>query len=273
MTRDAASQDASATKPATDHVTRDAFLGGAIHVLQPKAGYRAGLDAVLLAAACPVGAGVGGSVGGDSVLDCGAGVGTAALCIAARVPSARLTLVEREPELAALARDNIAANGCAARATVIAADLTGRLAQSPELAGLTESFDHVIANPPYYENQRGTLADDPQRAAAHAMPAGGLEAWARFMAAMAKPRGTVTLVHRADALADVLGVLDGRFGALKIRPVHARATEPATRILVHGIKGSRAPLVLLPALVLYDAGGGTRAEVEAMLRGGAALEW
>ena len=111
MTGDAANQDASATKPAADHVTRDAFLGGAIYVLQPKAGYRAGLDAVLLAAACPVGPGFSSGVGGESVLDCGAGVGTAALCIAARVPSARLTLVEREPELVALARDNISANG------------------------------------------------------------------------------------------------------------------------------------------------------------------
>jgi tRNA1(Val) A37 N6-methylase TrmN6 len=143
----------------------------------------------------------------------------------------------------------------------------------PEFAGLTETFDHVIANPPYYDSQRGTLADDPQRAAAHAMPDGELESWARFMAAMAKPRGTLTMVHRADALGEILRVLDSRFGGLKIRPVHARETEPATRILVHGIKGSRAPLLLLPALVLYDAGGGTRGEVEAVLRGGGGLRW
>jgi tRNA1(Val) A37 N6-methylase TrmN6 len=248
--------------------TRDAFLGGAIHLLQPKSGYRAGLDAVLLAAACPA-----DRAASDTTLDCGAGVGTVGLCVAVRVPAVRVTLVERDSDLAALARQNVIANGLADRVDVVCADLTDRLARTPDLAARAATFDHVLANPPYYATAKGTLADDPARAAAHAMPEGHLEAWARFMAAMAAPHGTMTMVHRADALGEILSVLESRFGALKIRAIHARDGEPATRVLVHGTKGSRAPLQLMPPLVLYDQAGRTQPDVEAILRGGAALPW
>jgi tRNA1(Val) A37 N6-methylase TrmN6 len=244
----------------------DAFLGGALRILQPQDGYRAGLDAVLLAAAAPVQEGRG-----QHVLDVGAGVGVVGLAVARRVADAAITLVERDPELAALAQANIARNALAERVRVVEADVTGPLHQIEALASLAESFDHVLANPPFHTEGRGTAAGDALKAAGHAMPDGGLDRWVRMMAAMARPGGTATLIHRAEALGHILAALAGRFGGTLVLPLHPRAGEPASRVLVQGIKGSRAPLCLLPGLVLHNATEGFRPEVEAILRHGAAL--
>lgn len=247
-------------------MTDDAFLGGALRILQPKEGYRAGLDAVLLAAAAPIETGRS-----ERVLDVGAGVGVVGLAVARRVADAQVTLVERDPELAACARANIERNGLGARVRVIEADVARPLGEIAELSATAQSFDHVLANPPYHVEGRGTAAGDPAKAAAHAMPGGGLERWLRFMAAIARPGGTAGLIHRADALGEILAACAGRFGGLAVLPLHAKEGEPAGRILVQGVKGSRAPLALLPGLVLHGADGKFQPEVEAVLRAGAAL--
>jgi tRNA1(Val) A37 N6-methylase TrmN6 len=256
----------TAARTAADlETTDDAFLGGRLRLLQPKAGYRAGLDAVLLAAAVPAaGAGI-------RVLDAGAGVGVAGLAVAARIADARVVLVELVPRLAALARENVARNGLSDRVRVIEADLTAPAA-SLAVQGLEpQSFDHVLANPPYVEEGRGSSPADLVKAGAQMMAAGGLKRWVRFLAHMAAPDGTVTLIHRAEALGEVLASLDTRFGALDILPIHPRTGEPAHRVLVGGRKGSRAPLRLLPGLVLHGDGHAFLPAVETILRDGAPL--
>jgi tRNA1(Val) A37 N6-methylase TrmN6 len=195
------------------------------------------------------------------------------LCIAWRLPATDVTLVEQQGVLVDMARRNVAANGFAERMRVVQGDITDRLSKLTELAGETEAFDHVVANPPYYDIANGTLAQDASRASAHAMAATGLDAWTRFMAAMARPKGTVTLVHRAAALPDILSAIGLRFGAIRLMSIHARAHEPASRILVRGTKGSRAPLEIAPPLVLYDSDGRTMPNADAILRRGAPLGW
>ncbi|KAB2915305.1 MAG: methyltransferase [Hyphomicrobiaceae bacterium] len=248
-------------------MTEDAFLGGALRILQPKEGYRAGVDAVLLAAALPA-----PGAGTIRVLDIGAGVGVVGLAVARRIPGALVTLVERDAVTAQLARANCERNGLSERVRVIEADLSRPLAELAALNAETETFDCVLANPPYHSEGRGTAAGDATKAAANAMPEGSLARWARFMAAMARPRGAAIVIHKAEALAEVLRALDGRFGALKVLAVHARPTTAATRVLVSGIKSSRGPLQVLPALTLHDAEGGFRPDIEAILRRGAALD-
>lgn len=243
--------------PAADDVTDDAFLGGRLAILQPSRGYRAGVDAVLLAAACQADAGV-------RVLDAGAGVGVVGLCVARRCPTASVTLLEREPVYAHLARENVARNGLLARVTVVEADVT-------DPAGLSGEFAHVLANPPYQATGQGRRPPDDLKAAAHEMPAGALDAWARAFARLAAPGGTVTVIHRAEALADLLSVLDGRFGELLVRPIHPRAEAPAVRVLVRGVKGSRGRLSIAPPLVLHDRDGAFLPDVAAVLREGAPL--
>jgi tRNA1(Val) A37 N6-methylase TrmN6 len=251
--------------PAAGAATEDAFLGGALRVLQPEDGYRAGLDAVLLAAALR-------ADGAARVLDIGAGVGVVGLAAARRLPDIEVTLVERDPHLAALARANVARNGLDARVRVAIADVTRPLRELPELTGLADTFHHALANPPYHLEGHGTLAAGPRKAAANAMPAGALERWLRFAAAMLRPGGTLTLIHRPEALEALLAALAGRFGGLVLLPLHPRDGEPASRLLVRAMKGSRAPLRLRPGLVLHGADGRFRPQIEAILRHGAALD-
>jgi tRNA1(Val) A37 N6-methylase TrmN6 len=207
------------------------------------------------------------------VLDVGAGVGIVGLCVASRLPGVRVTMVERDAGLADLAGRNVARNGFGDRARVILADVAQPLADCPELAGAAESFDHVLANPPFFVQGRGTAAPDPVKAGANAMPEGSLDRWLRFMAAMARPGGRIGLIHRADALADVLGALAGRFGGAVIVPLHSRTGEAAARVLVHAVKGSRAPLQLCPGLVLHGPGNDFLPDIAAVLRDGAPLRW
>jgi tRNA1(Val) A37 N6-methylase TrmN6 len=245
--------------------TTDAFLGGALKLVQPRHGYRAGIDAVLLAAAAP-------STPSSLTIDCGSGIGTAGLCLARRVDGARVILVERSQAFAGLARQNIIDNDLTPRVHVVEADLTAPLSHAPELAAMAGSADHAIANPPYHETSRGTRSTHELRDAANAMPLAELDTWARFMAAMLRPGGTTTLIHRADTLSAVLNALAPRFGALMIVPLYPRPDEAATRVIVHGTKGSRAPLTLRAGLILHtDHGSAYTPAIEAVLRRGAAL--
>jgi tRNA1(Val) A37 N6-methylase TrmN6 len=258
----------SDTPTLSPRLTDDAFLGGALSILQPASGYRAGLDAVLLAAAARA-----AIEGRARVLDAGSGVGVVGLAIAARVADANVTLVELDPVLADLARRNAERNGLDGRVRVIIADVTegGRVLHEAETAsGLAPaSFEHVVTNPPFYEAGSGTPPRLKTKAAAHQMREGALDRWMAFLATAAASDGKLTLIHRADALAAVLSALDGRFGCIRVLPVHPRAGASANRILVTAIKGSRA--ALRAGLVLQDAEGRYLPAVEAVLRHGEPL--
>ena len=257
--------DAAARKaPPSQAVSDDAFLDGRLRILQPATGYRAGIDGVLLAATAEAEA-------GTRVLDVGAGVGVVGLCVAHRLQDAGITMVERDGKLAALARRNVERNGFAARVRVIEADILRPLGEAPELAAAAESFDQVLANPPFHVEGRGTAAGDAVKAGANAMPAGALERWVRFMAAMARPGGRITLIHRAEALPEVLSALAGRFGGVVVVPLHPREGEPAVRVLVRAVKGSRAPLELQPGCLLHNADNSFRPRIAAALRDGVGL--
>jgi len=243
----------------------DDFLGGRIVVIQPRRGHRAGSDAVFLAASVPARA-------VERVLDVGAGMGVAGLCLLARVPGIEVTAVEIDAGLCALAAKNAARNGFAESFTVINADVTSP-GKTLKAAGLErESYDHLIANPPFHAEGAVRPAPDGARAAAHVMGGEGLAAWVRFFAAMAAPNALLTLIHRPDCLGELLELLDGRFGGIAVFPLYPKRGEPATRIIVQAKKGSRAGLTLLPGLVLHEEDGRYTEEAEAVLRGGEALD-
>lgn len=250
-------------------ITDDSFLGGNVFITQPMRGYRAGLDAVLLAAAAPVPPHVT-----SEILDAGSGVGTVGLCIARRCPAARVTLLERERPLADLARGNIARNDLGARVHVVEADLSqgGSLAQGharhPDLH--PAMFDHVVANPPYRITGTGT-APPGLKAKAHQLGPGDLDRWIAAFATLSRKGASLTIVHEPSALPALLSALDGRYGALAVLPVLSRSASPAVRIIVQARKASRAPLTLLAPLVLHGHGNAFTAEVDAILRLGAAL--
>lgn len=250
----------------SENVSDDLFLGDALIVRQPRSGYRAGTDAVLLAAM------LGPEIVGEgTILDVGSGVGVVGLCVAARCPGARVVLLEREPKLAALARHNVDRNNLNARVSVVETDISRATAALDAAGIVSETFAFVLANPPYHEAGRSTVAGNHLRAASHQMPVDALEVWARFMNRMAAPGGRVAMIHKVEALPRILAAFEGRFGALSVLPIHARADEPAIRVIVSGIKGSRAPISIKPSLVLHGPDQAFLPEIEAVFRHGAAL--
>ncbi len=245
--------------------TVDEFLGGRISVSQPQGGHRAGSDAVWLAAAAPARA-------GEHVLDAGAGVGVAGLCLLARVPAVSVTAVEIDASLCALAAANAARNGMADRFSVIEADVTAPAKALIAKGLMREGYAQVIANPPFHVAGTVRPAPDRARAFAHVMGDGALEDWVRFLAAFAAPKGRLTLIHRPDNLTMLLRLLERRFGDIAVFPLFPRAGNAATRVILQGRKGSRGGLTLLPGLVLHEADGRYTEAAEAVLRGGEALQ-
>jgi tRNA1(Val) A37 N6-methylase TrmN6 len=250
--------------PATLQTTEDAFLGGALNIPQTRGGSRAGLDAVFLAAACP-------AAPGERVLDAGTGSGIVALAVARRVAGVAVTGVEIEAGLVQLAQSNAARNGLGDRVTIAQGDVTGpATALAP--AGLAlESFDHVLANPPFLSTGEARLPPEPMRRRAHALAPNELARWIKFLAAFCKPKGTATIIHRADALPQLLSHLEGRFGGLTLYPLYPREGEPASRLLIQGRKASRAPLTLARGMVLHGADNAFTPAAAAILRDGAPL--
>jgi tRNA1(Val) A37 N6-methylase TrmN6 len=246
--------------------SRNAFLDGRLTILQPESGPRTAIDALFLAAAVPALAGKA-----QRVLEAGMGTGVASLAICARIEDARIIGVEVQPELAALARENARLNAFEDRCRIIEADITGG-AQELEDAGLVrESFDHVAANPPFFTQGEVREGSDPSIARAYIAQDGYLDKWVRFLTSMAAPRGTVTIIHRAEALGELLALFEGRFGGVLVYPLFPKEGVPAKRVLVQGVKGSRAPLELLPGMVLHAADGSYTKQAETILRGGAGL--
>lgn len=248
--------------------TCDMFLGDKVVIHQPQKGYRAGVDAVLLAAC------VRSKYNNEAptLIDLGAGAGTVGLCAAVRLPTLQAVLLEREPDLFALALHNVAVNGLSDRVRAVMASVTAGANDLSAVNLAAESFDICAANPPYHDEGAGTAAGHALKAASHAMPADALEDWARFMARMTKPGGHVLMIHKAEALPRILAAFATRFGRLRVLPIYPRAGASANRVIVEGVKGSRAPLEIRPGFVLHGEGNAFTPAASAILRQGAALE-
>lgn len=229
------------------------WLGGRVQLRQPVRGYRAALDAALLAAFTPAAC-------DQSVLEIGTGAGAVLTAIGHRCPGRTLFGLERDAQMADLARQNLALNGLSG--TIVTADI----ADGFRSTGL-ERADWVIANPPYFDDPADLRAPDAAKRGAW-MADDGLEGWITFMLAAARDRGGLALVHRADRLADILQLLGTKAGSFVILPVQPFADAPAKRVLVRARRSGKAPLRLLPALILHDRQTGHHTpEAEAILRG------
>jgi tRNA1(Val) A37 N6-methylase TrmN6 len=242
--------------------TEDAFLGGQLRLRQPKTGHRAGHDAILLAAATA-------ARPGQTVADFGAGVGTAGLALARRVGGLELWLLEIDPRLAQLSRENAADNGLPAHVREL--DIAAGAAAFDRAGLPPDSADVVLMNPPFNDPARHRASPDAAREIAHVATSTTLETWTHAARRVLKSGGVLTLIWRADGLAEVLAALDRGFGSPAILPVHGDPGQPAIRIIVRAVKGGRAPLALLAATALRDAEGRPDAYIEQVLAGNAAL--
>lgn len=227
------------------------FLGGKITVTQPRNGFRAGLDAVMLAAAVPE---------AESALELGAGAGTASLCLAARLTDMAVIGIEIDPALTKLANENAAANKVSERVRFVTGDV---FALPPEWK---REFGTVLMNPPFHGE--GQSSPDPSRARA-LMDRGSLGDWLETGLKRTVSGGSFTAILRADRLHEALGALPET--GVSAFPLWPMAGEAARRVLVQVMKGARAPFRLLPGLILHDSSGAYTAEADAILRGEAAL--
>ena len=235
-------------------VTTDRFLDGRLVLRQSAKGYRAGMDAMLLAAAVTP---------AETLMEAGCGPGAALLATALRLPEAKLTGLERDPAAAALARENVAANGFDGRVAIVEGDVFGDI---PAVYG------GIFCNPPFADVGEGQ-APAPARTGAR-VSEHGVGAWIARLSNHLAGGGALTLIHRADKLAEILAGLEGRLGGVSIYPVRPAAEAPANRVLVRAVKGSRAPLRLLAGIDLHDdAGGKFSAAADAVFRGETAIDW
>ncbi len=227
-------------------LTEDGFLGGRIKVLQPEKGYRAGTDAVFLASTIPM-------EPGQTAFEAGFGVGVVSLCLAARVAGVHITGVEIIAHNSILGKQNIKQNNLAGNIEVITGDVKDATRKARGQWPRTDTFNHVYANPPFFDEDKVTRSPLALRSAAHCFKFQDLEIWVKVMAAMAMPGGTVTMVHRADSLARILAAFTAvKLGAIHVAPLYTREGSPASRVIVQAIKASRAPLQMLPGLVMHD---------------------
>ena len=244
-------------QPIAAEIVENALLGGRVRLRQPAKGYRAGMDAALLAAAVA-------AAPGERVIEAGCGAGAVLMQIAARCPGVALTGLERDPAMAALARENATLNG--ADAQIVEGDVAAgfRALDLP-------LFDRAVSNPPFFDDPAALRAPAEGKRGAW-MADDGLKAWTTFLLKSVREGGRIAVIHRADRLADLLALLGETAGSFAVRGIHPHTDEPAKRVLVQAIKTGKAPLRLLPPLVLHDRSGAKHtAEAEAILRGEAAL--
>lgn len=250
----------SVTAPDT-LITQDRFLDGRLSLRQMKHGPRTAIDAFFLAAAVPA---IEGQA--ERVLDAGTGNGSAGLALCSRVNDVSVTGVEIQPELLELSKANACENGLQDRFKALRLDITGpEGALAKSLLG-DEKLDHVMANPPFHDARTTRASDNPVTARAYTAHPGELEKWMEFLKEMTAPGGTLTMIHRADMLDDLLKLFGNTFGSVSVFPLFPKEGAPSKRVIIQGIKGSKAPINLLPGMVLHKTDGAYTNEANAVLR-------
>ena len=238
--------------------TRDKLLGGQVLLLQPRTGYRVGLDSVLLAAAVP-------AVEGDRVVDLGSGVGAASLCLACRVKGCSIKGIEVQSRLLSIAGQNISLNGFEERIRFFRGDVS-------EVGKFLETrFDHVMINPPYLPESRAQPTSNPDRAKIEVGI--GLSEWVYAAASAIKDAGTLTFIHRADRLDELLASVREVAGDISVFPIWPSFGKEARRVIVRGRKGRRGPLKFCAGLVLHDDEGEYTMSAAKILYSAAAIEF
>ena len=237
-----------------ENTTVDDFLGGLIKLRQPKIGYRATSDAVMVAAAVP-------AKEGETILDVGCASGIVGLCIGARVPNLSITGVEIQSELAELACQNAALNG--QNLTVIKADISKKV---PELHGV--QFNHVVTNPPFYTETPARQSQQVEMAYKQVVP---LKKWIDFCLRHLRAKGTFTIIHRAESVPEILSLLNGRLGGIRLIPIWPKQGVNPKRVIIQGIMNSKKPFEIHTGFVMHHHDDTRTDEAERIMRAGVSL--
>lgn len=229
-----------------------------VQLYQPEGGFRTSLDSVMLAAACPAQA-------GQSVLDLGCGVGSAGLCVLARIGGdVRLTGIEIQQSHVTLAQKNAAQNSAQESTRFICADMRD---------ADVDAHDHVICNPPYLKSGAHTPSPCSEKALAmgHQDDTLDLEDWVACAFDHIKGQGSFTMIHAAGQIDRIIQALGRRFGRIEIIPLWPRAGVPAKRVIIRSWKHRKSESILYPGLILHQDNGDYTSEADAILRNAQAL--
>jgi tRNA1Val (adenine37-N6)-methyltransferase len=212
-------------------------LRGRLRLLQPRRGARVTADPLLLAD-------FAGGRPGRRIADLGCGTGVVALALLVDDAGATAVGVEIQPRLADLARRNAVQNRVADRMTVVEGDLLERHAALPG-----ESFDLVVANPPYHHDGRPPPTEE--RALARQEVACSLDGVLAAARRLLRPRGEAALILPAERVAELFaGLAAVGLPPRTLRFVHSVDGEPARRLLVRAARDYRgAPSVLAPLVM------------------------
>ena len=243
-----------------DEITKDSFLGGGIEIWQPKKGYRAGIDPILLAASVNVSA-------GQKVLDLGCGVGTASFAIGYRVKNVELYGIEIQKVFADLADLNSKENGIEFQV-----ECTNISKLSSNIT--SKNFDHVIANPPYFDRKSSVRGINltKEKSFGDTRP---ISEWLKVAAKRAKPKGFVHFIVRSDRLMEIFTNMPNSLGSLVITPIISRKNQNAKLTILHAKKNGRAGFIISSPIILHPLKSDSRKKyvpkVDKVLRNGASL--
>ena len=236
-------------------LSEDSLLNGKVRLRQPKEGFRAAIDTVLLAAAVP-------ATAGQHILETGTGSAAAALCLAHRVDGVHIIGIDVNPRVISLAEANIKLNQMEEKIDVVLGDVADRL--PPQF---NAAFDHVLMNPPYLADTSTHVSPDPDRALATMEAGADLRRWLKYGHDALRHKGYLTLIHRADRLADVIKSLSANLGGVTVLPLWPREGEDAKRVIIQARKGVRTPARILPGLVIHESDGSYTEAASAVLKG------
>ena len=211
----------------------DDFLGGQIKLEQGD--YKATSDAVLLASAVP-------ARSGQSVLDVGCGNGAVLLCLMARVAGLQGVGVDIQTEMLALAQKNAQLNGFEASFDLL--DVAHQPASWKE-----RQFHHVFTNPPYFTETPARANAVTAKAHQQALD---LKVWLNFCIKKVRAKGTLTIIHRTEAVPEILSILNGRMGKIVLVPFYPKSGVRPKRVLIQASMNSKAPFELHTGFVLHN---------------------
>ena len=230
------------------------LLNGRVTLMQSIDGLRASMDSVLLASAVT-------AKPNERVLDMGCGTGSVGLCVHARSPEIQLSGVDIQPQMIDLAKQNAVENGVD-DANYICGDVTDKSIFD------AESFDHIVMNPPYYKDGERQVSPDDARETAYS---GDLDVWMASALYWVRQGGSLTLIHRADKMDEILALAHKKFGAIEVWPIHSKVNEPAIRVALKMIRNRKTPLTLRPPIILFDKNGDQSTHAKSILRDGVGL--
>jgi len=227
-----------------DNEQLDDLWRGELKILQKKAGFKYGIDAVVLAQFVEL-------KSHQSVLDIGTGSGIIPILLGAKYPDAHISAIEIQAEYAEMAQRSVAMNQLD-NVTITEGDAK----ELVELFG-KEAFDVVVTNPPYFD--KTILSHRRDKAIARSEILITLKELIDQAAQVLKPRGSLYMIYHPGRLSELMSLLSqNRLEPKLLRLIHPSLNKESNMLLLKATKGGGKELRVLPPLIVYQDGAYTK---------------